>query len=177
VFFDEFSAPQTYASPTQINVQVPWEIAGRASTVVSVANAGLLAGRTVVSVRAAQPGIFYVVNSDGSRNSAANPAVGGDFVSIYATGGGAMSVPGATGMSWPLAPLSFLMQAVSVSVSVGGGKVVYAGSVPTLGSGFFQLNVQTEAAPGGPFFLPVNRMITLTVGGVASVPFPIWIEH
>ena len=79
---------------------MPWEVAGESSTELTIMYNGVQVGGTVAPVVAAQPGVFYINNSDGSRNSPSNPARPGDFVALYGTGGGAMSPLGVTGNSW-----------------------------------------------------------------------------
>jgi uncharacterized protein (TIGR03437 family) len=177
VFFDSFAAPISYAQANQINAQVPWEVAGQATTRVRVVYNGSDVGHTVAPVGAALPGIFYINNSDGFRNAFAHPASAGDFVSIYGTGGGAMNLPGVTGDAWPTTPLSVLTQQVSATLRLENervhAEVLYSGSVPTLVSGFFQINVQIPIQPG----LASPLMLSVTVGGVESAPVPIWVEQ
>jgi uncharacterized protein (TIGR03437 family) len=171
VYFDSFVAPITYAQGSQLNVQVPWEVAGESSTELTIMYNGVQVGGTVAPVVAAQPGVFYINNSDGSRNSPSNPARPGDFVALYGTGGGAMSPLGVTGNSWVLAPLSFLTQHVSVTVGGEAGAVLYAGSAPTLDSGFFQLNVRLPAdLKSGVQFLSV------TIGDATGAPVTLSVQ-
>lgn len=165
VYFDNFAAPLIYAQAGVINVQAPWEIAGQASTQVRVLYNGVEAGRATVPVGRAQPGVFYIDNSDGSRNSPSNPARAGDFVTVYGTGGGAMSPAAATGTEWPLAPLYSLAQAVSVTIGGEAATVLYSGSAPTLESGFFQINVRLPADVKAP-----AANLCVTVGGAPGAP-------
>jgi uncharacterized protein (TIGR03437 family) len=154
VYFNGYYAPQLYYAAHQINVQVPWEVAGLSSaklTIQSVLGPMNVSadGPYIVSVAPASPGVFYVTNSDGTLNSPSNPASRGDFVSIYGTGGGVMNPAGVDGAMWPLSPLASLTLPVSVTVGGANAGVIYAGSAPTLLSGFFQVNVgvPTNAAP------------------------------
>ncbi len=171
VYFDSFPAPIIYAQAQQVNVQVPWEIAGEPSTQVRVVYNGVEAGSVAVPVGAALPGIFYITNADGSFNSSSNPAHAGDLVSIYGTGGGAMNPPGVTGQPWPVAPLSFLTQTVSVTVGGETAAVGYAGSAPTLDSGFIQINVRLPAD-----LTSAARSLCVTIGDVTSAPAAISIQ-
>lgn len=171
VYFDNFAAPLIYAQADQINVQAPWEIAGQATTEVQIQYNGALAGRAAVPVAQALPGVFYIENSDGWFNSPANPARPGDFVAVYGTGGGAMSISGTTGGSWPLSPLSYLSQSVSVTVGGESAVVLYGGSGPTLGSGFFQIDVRLPAD-----LTSTAQLICVSIGGVAGAPAPISIQ-
>lgn len=160
--FDEFPAPLIYVSPRQINLQVPWEIAGRSSVNMSVVVSGETLGPYVVQVAAAAPGIFYVTNADGSINSAANPAAQGSFVAIYGTGGGVVSTAGVDGALWPVSPLSWMTLPVSVSMGGASAAVIYAGSAPTLLSGFFQINATLPQAGTG------TAPVVLNIGGAST---------
>jgi uncharacterized protein (TIGR03437 family) len=171
VYFDNFAAPITYVQAAQINVQAPWEIAGQMTTQLRVVYNGVQAGSAVVPLGAALPGVFYINNSDGSRNSPSNPARPGDYVAVYGTGGGAMSLPGVTGSSWPLAPFSLLTQPVSVAVGGEVAAVLYAGSAPTLNSGFFQINARLP-----PDLTSAAKSLCVTVDGVTSSPAAVTIQ-
>ena len=171
VYFDNFPAPVFYAQAEQINVQVPWEIAGQAATQLKIVYNGAPAGAATLPVAPALPGIFFIENADGSLNSPSHPARRGDYVALYGTGGGAMSQAGVTGAVWPLAPLSYLTQPVSVTVGAEAAQFLYGGSAPTLDSGFFQINA------GLPSDLtPSVQLLFVTIGGVNSVPVPISIQ-
>ena len=171
VYFDNFPAPISYAQAEQINVQVPWEISGQAATQLKIVYDGAPAGAATLPVVPAQPGIFFVENSDGSLNSPSHPAQRGSYVAVYGTGGGATNPAGVTGAVWPLAPLSRLAQPVSVTVGAEAAQVLYGGSAPTLGSGFFQIDagLPSDLAP------PV-QLLYVTIGGVNSVPVAISIK-
>jgi uncharacterized protein (TIGR03437 family) len=171
VYFDNFAAPVMYAQANQLNVQVPWEIAGQSTTRVQIQYLGAPAGSVSLAVSPALPGVFFIVNSDGAFNSPANPARPGDFVAIYGTGGGAMSPAGITGGTWPLTPLCYLTQSVSAAIGTESAQVLYGGSAPTLGTGFFQINVLLPSdLPSGA------QTLSVAVGGVASVPVAISIQ-
>ena len=170
VYFDNFSAPITYAQSNQINVQVPWEIAGQAATQVRIVYNGVNAGLATVPVSPALPGVFYINNSDGSRNSPSNPAKPGDFVAVYGTGGGLLSPPGVTGNAWPLS-LSYLTQPVSVTVGGEPAGILYPGSAPTLDSGFFQINVRLPSD-----LTSAAQVLSVTIGGVTGASTPIAIQ-
>jgi uncharacterized protein (TIGR03437 family) len=169
VSFGGLAAPLLYAQSDQINAQVPWELAGQTSATVQVSYPGVASTGTPVAVTPSLPGIFVIVNSDGSINSPTNPAQAGDYVSIYGTGGGAMSAPGITGALWPLAPLSLLPPPVSATVEGENADVLYAGSAPTLESGLFQINVRL---PGNLLITrtAVGPFLSVTIGGVTSAP-------
>lgn len=163
--------PLIYAQANQINAQVPWELTGQSAASIVINYPGSSAAATPVVVAPALPGIFFTENSDGSLNSPSNPALAGDSVRVFGTGGGATNPPAAAGQNWPLAPLSYLAQSVSATVGAESAGVLYSGSAPALESGFFQINVQlpADAAAG-------TQLLTVSVGGVASAPAPVSIQ-
>jgi uncharacterized protein (TIGR03437 family) len=177
VTFGGVAAPVFSAQSQQVTVQVPWEIAGQTSTEVVVTyNGGPPAGTSSsvpVVVATAAPGILGVANSDGTLNSSTNPAKAGGFITIYRTGGGVTNPLGITGGLWPItAPLPTLTLPVSVIVGGTNATVLYAGSAPTLSSGYFQMNV---ALPSGLQASPAVNLV-VTVGGSSSVAVPISIQ-
>jgi uncharacterized protein (TIGR03437 family) len=168
VSFDGFAAPLFYAQDQQVNAQVPWEIAGKTSTLVRVAYTGPSGSTgistTPVAVAPAAPGIFYINNSDGTQNSPSNPATAGDFVSIYGTAGGLSNPVAVTGALWSSTmPLPNLTQPVTVSIGGENASVLYAGASPLNSSGFFQVNVRlpTDLTPAAQF-------LSIAIGGVTS---------
>ena len=109
------------------------------------------------------PGMIF--NSDGSLNSPANPASRGSVLTVQATGEGQTNPPGVDGLlasNMPPLPLQ------SVSAQIGGGqaRVAYAGGVPGLAAGFFQVMAQVpDDAPSGD-----TIPIVLRIGGISSQP-------
>ena len=82
-----------YLSPTQVNFQMPYEVAGLAAVDLFPVREGFIGERLRVSLAPAGPAIFSieggfaaVVNADGSLNSESSPALGGSSVTVYFTG-------------------------------------------------------------------------------------------
>jgi len=80
-------------------VAVVPDTAGTAGThTLQISNNGTLSNPVFVPAAAASPGIYttsglpsgeaYIVNADGTRNSAANPAIPGSAITIYSAGAG-----------------------------------------------------------------------------------------
>ena len=151
--------PLFYASPTQINAQMPLDIKpGLASVVVTTGIQSSNAAAIVVPA-GPTPGIFLIggttnravlQNPDFSVNSSTSPAHIGDTVVGYFTGGGAVNPAGplVTGAGSPggLSPVT----GTPVSVTVAGvpATVNYIGLTPTL-VGVYQVNfVIPQVAPG-----------------------------
>jgi uncharacterized protein (TIGR03437 family) len=173
VFFDNIPAAMWYASATQINAIVPYEIAGRASTLMQVVYKGTPSASVNLQVASTAPGIFVsqngqaaVINQNGSINGPSSPAQKNTAIVIYATGEGATTPAGVTGFVIPADPNQLKHPIAPVSVTIGGqpATVQYAGSAPGLVSGAFQVNVVVpDGAPSG------NAVeVVLTVGSNSS---------
>jgi len=163
VFFDELAAPLMYVQSQQINVVVPWEIAGRTSTQISVLFNGTSPNVVSQGVQQASPGLFRlnygsgqgaILDSDGSINSASNPAKVGDVISLFGTGAGPTSPAGVTGGFWGLNANTLLTLPVTVQIGDVNAPVLYAGAAPGLLSSVFQINVQVPQ-PRMPTSAPV----------------------
>ena len=163
VTFDGVAAPLLYASTGQINIVAPYEIAGKASTSVQVAAGGAMTVPQALAVAAAAPGIFIVLNQNYTINSAANPAVPGSVLVLYATGEGETNPPGVDGK---IATAVWPKPMLPVSVAVGGqiAKVLYAGAAPGFIAGAMQINVRLPAGIGVNVTLP----LTVNVGSFSS---------
>jgi uncharacterized protein (TIGR03437 family) len=174
VLFDNIPAAMWYTSATQINAIVPYEIAGRASTLMQVLYKGTPSSSLNLQVAAAAPGMFVnasgqvaAFNQDGTVNGAASPAPKGSVLQIFATGEGSTSPAGVTGKVIPAAdPSQWTKPLGTVTVTIAGqpATVNYAGSAPGLVSGAFQVNVVVPATAPSGSAVP----IVLTVGNVSN---------
>ena len=144
-------APLLYATPTQINFQVPFEVAP-GSAVIGVSVNGAAAGSITVPLFSAVPGIFLeaagyaaVVNQDGSINSADQPAPANSFLSAYVTGLGNVFPAVNSG----IAATANTLTIAPVTATIGGmaAKVSFAGLAPGF-AGLYQVNIQTPQLAG-----------------------------
>jgi uncharacterized protein (TIGR03437 family) len=193
VLFDGIPGTPTYVSPTQINVIVPWEIAGRTSTNIVVSYNNVPSASIPEQVVPVAPGI-YTQNATGSGQAAAvnlsptaasiyngpagqvfpgtnvtmAPAAAGTAIALYLTGGGLTSPASVTGTINPPAavPLAGWTQGSgTVTATIGGqpATVLYAGAAPTLITGVVQINLQIPQGVHGSA-LPV----VITIDGVST---------
>ncbi len=180
VFFDGTSAPVVYASANQVNAIVPYEVAGRVQTNITVVLNGVSSPPIQQRATDSQPGIFTanasgsgqgsILNQDNSYNGASNPAAKGSVIQIFATGEGQLNPAGVTGSLTPLtSPFPKPVEPVTVTFlalgSLASAAVTpsYAGEAPGEVSGVLQVNaVVPSGLPSGPV------TVVITVGNNAS---------
>ena len=160
-------APLVYASPTQINFQVPSRlIPGSAALYVSVGGGqSLLFNFTVVK---ASPAIFQdtsnhaaAQNMDHSMNSTSKPAAGGSVVTVYLTGQGPVNHPVPDGTATPASPLADATLTPAATIGGVAAPVQFLGLSPDY-AGLAQANIQVPSLATGAYPLVV------TVGGFVS---------
>lgn len=130
VTFDGVEASLFYTSATQINLQVPVELAGRTSAQLVVTAAGQASAPQTVTLAVVAPAIFAngVLNQDNTVNGPAHPAPVGSVIQIFATG---LSSPGSG----------------AISARIHGVDIFtpyYAGPAPTV-PGVQQVNIVVPA--------------------------------
>ncbi len=171
VLFNGFPAALLYVGPNQINAIVPSEIADLFTTTVQIVTpAGTINGPTL-AVRPSVPQVFtnqtgyaIAVNQDGTINSQTNRAQPGSIVSIWLTGGGAVSGTPDDLVNTTLDPNPL---PISVLTGIAGGgtaplAITYEGNAPTLPSGAIQVNFQlppTPEANGFPLTVQVGSAL------------------
>ena len=161
------TAPLLYVSPTQMNVQMPVEIAPGSATLTLTAN-GSSSANIKLNILPAAPGIFLysgsravVQNQDYSLNSSTNPAKVGDTIIAYLTGQGSLDKPVSTGNAAPSDTLSRTSSATTATIGGLPAQVMFSGLAP----GFVGLG---QANIGVPNLPPGDYPLVITVGGVAS---------
>jgi uncharacterized protein (TIGR03437 family) len=183
--------PLVYVSPSQINLQAPMELQPGTATVIVNNNGQSFS--TTVQVLPAAPGIFttdYYASGGlailqdsqtGALLNANNPAVPGEYLTMYFTGIGPITNNPGTGKVAQGSP-SLSQSTSTVSVTVNGIFVQpsYTGLTPGF-VGLGQLNFQLPAnTPGGntiPVVLTINgvsgKSVQISVRGTAAPSGPV----
>ncbi|MBY0506382.1 MAG: hypothetical protein K2X03_20855 [Bryobacteraceae bacterium] len=173
VRFDSLPAPLFYVSDTQINLQVPRGIVGRARVTVTVLLNGSVRANRTVDVMDAAPALFTgdnrqvaALNEDGGANLTVNPAARGSVVTFFATGSGLWDVDLPDGVP---AMLPLPLPRLPVTLWIGGqvAELQYAGAAPGQ-VGLLQINARI---PRG--VTPGQAAVVLQVGDTMSELGPI----
>jgi uncharacterized protein (TIGR03437 family) len=172
VLFDGIAAPLVYVSARQVSAIVPYEVAGQASTQMTVIANGQSSQPIAVPVTATSPALFTAdssgagqaaaFNQDGTLNGPKSGAAAGSVVILFGTGEG-QTLPGGT--DGLVANRTLPAPGANVSVTIGGinAPLLYAGAAPQEVAGVLQLNVQVPAGVN-----PGANAVVVTIGGASS---------
>lgn len=179
VTFDGIVAPINVASLSVLQVQVPFELAGRSSTNIVVRTQGLSSTPVSAGLVATSPGLYTTggsgtgqlnaVNPNGTRNgpptpgSTAEPVNRGTFITVFANGLGVTNPTVPTGQRAPNSPLSIATFPITASIGGQPAQVLYAGLAPGF-VGLFQVNLAVPQNASVGDQVP----LTLTINGVPS---------
>ena len=174
VTFNGIAAPLFYASPLQINAQLPTESTGVDSATVEVTVNGQTSTPRTVIIGPVSPGIFTVDQNgsgagaihheDFSLVTSQNPAAPGEIVLILCTGLGPVTNPPASGAPASLDPLSETTTTpLTVTMDGLAAVVLFSGLTPD-SVGLYEVNVVVPANTRTANDIP----IVLTIGGKDS---------
>ena len=158
VTINGIAAPLLYVSATQINLQIPYELATGGA--VLVVKSGAQTASISFTIQAAGPGI-YVDYQNGNIVPSESAGVG-STIGFYVTGAGLVTPPEATG-NVP-SPGTTPVPNLPVTLTIGGVVVtpVYVG-IPSWSVGVLQINVTV------PTSLPAGyQAVVVNIGGVKS---------
>jgi uncharacterized protein (TIGR03437 family) len=179
VLLGNLSLPIVYASPGQLNVQVPYGVPVNTQYQLTVQHGNTLSVPQQLAVAQAQPGIFTmnqqgfgqgaIAKSDGiTLAQPGTPAAIGEMVVIYCTGLGTVSPQVAEGVA-PQGPPNLSTTDNPVTVMIGGqtAQVVFAGLTPG-DPGLYQINAVVPSGTVTGDAVPV----VITVAGQSSPANP-----
>ncbi len=168
VLFDGVPSAMIYTSTGQLSTVVPYSVAGRVRTEVSVEYNGRLSNAVIVPVASAAPALFTsnssgrgqaaALNQDYTFNGPVTPSGKGSVITFYATGGGQTAPGGEDGRVVTGNPPK-LEQPVRVEIGGLDAEVQYAGAAPYLVSGVLQINVVIPKALASDGAVPVRVII------------------
>lgn len=179
VWIDGVAAPLLYVSATQINAVAPVELSLDSLVEMNLTVNGAPAPAFRVAVDSEAPGVFGgVMNQDGTVNSAANPAPGGSFVTVWADNAGAFSpVDGQIASAAQAYCGCTILDEQPVAGAVlppdSQISVSYAGAAPGLVNGITQINFQIPAYSGPTF----QQSFFLETGALVSNGFFVYIRQ
>ena len=174
VTFNGLAAPILYTSGTQINLQVPYEIANQTQVTMQVASAFVSPAISESYVLAAverQPSVFVAssafsqpifgnaacngqnaaglqplaLNADGTQNSCANPAASGSTVTIFLNGLGVSTPVQSTGVISP--SLVAISPAAAIVSGSNAGTKLSTATLPGSIDSLAQVLIQVKSSP------------------------------
>ena len=171
VRFEGTLAPIFYAQSGQLNVQVPYTVAGLETASVEVRYQGKIAGTASVPIAPSAPAMLTLAtNPDGSPNAESAPAPRSTWMTFYATGEGLTDGPNIAGTP-AQAPYPHPLLSIALTIAGMNADILYAGSAPDL-IGVLQINARV---PGG-FVPPGQAEVALTVGTVTAPAVTVWLK-
>ncbi|HYA15888.1 MAG TPA: IPT/TIG domain-containing protein [Bryobacteraceae bacterium] len=168
------TAPLLYASPTQINFQVP-SATKTGSISLTVTGPGGTSSAYSVTVTSSAPAIFqygtnhaFAQNASGALNADTAQAAAGSVITVYLTGIGAVNNAVPDGQPVPLAPLSTATATATATIGPSAATVQFLGLTPTF-AGLAQANIVVPALPSGDYSLVITAGGYLSASAVISV--------
>ncbi|MGO4881678.1 MAG: hypothetical protein ACLP59_12750 [Bryobacteraceae bacterium] len=172
--------PLFFVSSTQVNFQVPWELAGQSTTTLADTANGQTGTAQTVSLATFAPAIFSldttgsgpgaVLDSSYQLVNSTNPAVSGStYILIYCTGLGPVNATVATGAPAPSNPPASTTTAATVTIGGVQATPSFAGLAPGY-VGLYQVNVQVPASVAAGSSVPVTISIGSLTSNTVTIP-------
>ena len=159
-----------YVSPSQINVQIPWELQGQASAQIKVTISDTQGPLYTLPLTNFSPAFFEYTETGTTRLllaaldsanrpiSSTHPAQPGQVVQLYANGLGPVDNQPPTGEPASASPLSHTLTLPAVTIAGQAATVQFSGLAPGF-PGLYQVNVEIPASvPSGvqPVVIKIN---------------------
>ena len=165
--------PLFFASPTQINVQVPTDLSPSQQT-LTVSSTGQPDVQAQFNMVQDAPGIFpqsingqtfaLALHADGSTITPSSPAAQGETITIYGTGFGGTTPARPAGLAVPSSPVYVLNDPASVQLNGVPLQVTSAFALAgSVGVDAIQVLVSGDGLPTA-----TNAQLTITVNGQTS---------
>ena len=160
-----------FATPGQINVQVPWELQGQTTVQTKVSVEDSSGNLYTLPLAKYSPGIFQIQVGGGTYAAArdenfnvigpSNPALQGHAIQIYCNGLGPVNNQPASGDPSPISPLASTVATPTVTIGGQNATVLFSGLTPTT-VGLYQLNVTVPNTGAGV------KPVIVSIGGVSG---------
>ena len=190
LFFNgNLKAPLYYASPNQVNMLVPWELAGEEQAQLSVRIGSETTQPVVVPLAPFSPAIFtasdvrpgqgaiLIANTSGALaaplglSADSRPVRRGEILEIFAVGLGPVTFPPPSGSAAPRFPHSETITEPRVTIGGVAARLFFSGLAPTL-VGLYQINARLpDEAPSGD-----DVVVKIIIEGLESNPVTIAVE-
>ncbi len=159
-----------YVNPTQVNVQVPWELHGQKSVQVKVTVNYSVSNVVTVAVAdyspaffQGLPGMLAALDATSRLITASNPVSSGQVIQLFANGLGPVTNQPASGDPAPASPLAQTTNLPVVSIGGQSATVAFSGLAPGF-SALYQVNVVVP-----PGLSPGIQPVTISVGEATSM--------
>lgn len=164
----------SYVSPTQINVQVPWELQGATSAVLKVNDGGLASFSYSIPIAVAAPAFFAFTDAGTGKLAvaaldaafqlitAAHPVGRGKVAQLFVNALGPVTHQPADGEVALGSPLSQTLATPVVNIGNQVATVQFSGMAPGI-VGLYQVNVTVPAN-----LTPGPQPISIAIGGQTS---------
>jgi uncharacterized protein (TIGR03437 family) len=171
--------PLYFVSPTQINIQMPFNVANGAQT-IQVNRGATASAQQLVGVQTYSPAIFMygasttqgivLHSADFSLVTPSSPAKPGEYIVVYADALGPLTVPQQAGQAAPSAqPLALTATNPTVTLGSSVMSLSYSGLAPTL-VGIYQINFQIPTSmQAGNYTMTINSNGVLSNTAVVPV--------
>ncbi len=159
-----------YVSPTQLNLQVPWELQGQTSALIKVTVEDSQGPLYTLPLAQYSPAFFLngefidAEDATGNEITSSNPATGGQTVVLYVNGLGPVDHQPPTGQPTPLSPAAQTLAHPTITIGGQQAQIQFSGLAPGY-SGLYQVSVVI------PVGLPAGvQQVALAINGVAAPP-------
>ena len=169
VKFDGTPAPLIYAGLNQVNAIVPYEIAGNATTQLTIVQNGQATNPITMSITGASPSIFTqnasgtgaaaALNENLTLNTPQNPAPAGTVIVLYLTGTGQADPAQVTGRINGPSDIGNNLLKVTATVAGSSADVLYSGPAPSLVAGATQVNLRVPATVTPSPVVPISIQV------------------
>jgi uncharacterized protein (TIGR03437 family) len=173
------AAPLFFAMPTQVNLQVPWELSGQTQTSMIATVNGVASAAEMIPLAPFNPGIFsmnalgtgqgaILIAPTAQLAAAGTPVSRGGYIAIYCTGLGAVTNQPATGAIAPDSPLSSTVTKPIVTIGGLAAGVTFAGLAPGF-VGLYQVNAGVPAGVSPGNAVPVVIMMGNSASNTVTI--------